>query len=398
MTGPAKASRPQDKRFGTMIRNRKLGLAIVSAISALLAACGDSTPKQQQAPPPPSVVVEPVKLHDLAEERSFTGRIEAIDKVQIRARVQGYLKARNFEEGAEVKKDDLLFEIEPEPFELAVNQASANLANAEAAQTLAEQTYQRALELTDRGTASKASLDSAQSSLRQAQANVKARQAELQTAQLNLSYTRIMAPMAGRIGRSAYSVGNLVGPDSGSLALLVRQDPVYVTFPVPYSLLLRVKRGGRSEDGVFIKLRLADGSMYEPEGQIAFEDVQATSSTDSVTIRGKIANPKRLLIDQQLVNVFVIRRQPEKKLVISQSALLLDQQGPYVLVVDDQNKVSITRITVGEQRGPLIVVDSGLNADQRVIVSGHQKARPGSVVDPQTASMSSTLSTTTAKR
>src|SRR5690606_15879855 len=106
----------------------------------------------------------------------------------------------------------------------------------------------------------------------------------------------------------------------------------------------------------------------------------------------------RLLIDQQLVNVFVIRRQPEKKLVISQSALLLDQQGPYVLVVDDQNKVSITRITVGEQRGPLIVVDSGLNADQRVIVSGHQKARPGSVVDPQTASMSSTLSTTTAKR
>ena len=381
-----------------MTRNRKLGLAIVSAIGALLAACGDSTPKQQQAPPPPSVVVEPVKLHDLAEERSFTGRIEAIDKVQIRARVQGYLKARNFEEGAEVTKDDLLFEIEPEPFELAVTQASANLANAEAAQTLAEQTYQRALELTDRGTASKASLDTAQSQLRQSQANVKARQAELQTAKLNLSYTRIMAPMAGRIGRSAYSVGNLVGPDSGALALLVRQDPVYVTFPVPYSLLLRVKKGGRSEDGVYIKLRLADGTMYEPEGQIAFEDVQATSSTDSVTIRGKIANPKRLLIDQQLVNVFVIRKQPDKKLVISQSALLMDQQGPYVLVVDDQNKVSIKRITVGEQRGPLIVVDSGLAADERVIISGHQKARPGAVVDPQTASAGSTLSTTTAKR
>jgi membrane fusion protein (multidrug efflux system) len=381
-----------------MIRNVKLGLAIVSTIATLLAACGDSATKRPPAPPPPSVVVEPVKLHDLAEERSFTGRIEAIDKVQIRARVQGYLKARNFEEGAEVKKDDLLFEIEPEPFELAVNQAAANLANSEAAQTLAEQTYQRSLELTDRGTASKASLDSAQSQLRQAQANVKARQAELQTAQLNLSYTRIMAPMAGRIGRSTYSVGNLVGPDSGSLALLVKQDPVYVTFPVPYALLLRVKKGGRSEDGVYIKLRLADGTMYEPEGQMAFEDVQATASTDSVTIRGQIANPKRLLIDQQLVNVFVIRRQPEKKLVISQSALLLDQQGPYVLVVDDQNKVNITRITVGEQRGSLIVVDSGLSADERVIVSGHQKVRPGAVVDPQTVSKGSTLSTTTVKR
>src|SRR5690606_29401889 len=102
----------------------------------------------------------------------------------------------------------------------------------------------------------------------------------------------------------------------------------------------------------FIKLRLADGTMYDAEGQIAFEDVQATSSTDSVTIRGIMANPKRLLIDQQLVNVFVIRRQPDRKLVISQSAMLLDQQGPYVLVVDDQNKVGMSRITVGEQRGP----------------------------------------------
>lgn len=383
-----------------MRRNRRFDLAIVTATSALLlAACGQSAPQQQQAAPPPSVVVEPVALHDLAEEQSFTGRIEAIDKVQIRARVQGYLKARNFEEGAEVKKDELLFEIEPEPFELAVSQAAANLANSEAAQTLAEQTYQRALDLADRGTASKASLDSAQAALSQAQANVKARQAELQTAELNLSYTRIKAPMPGRIGRSAYSVGNLVGPDSGSLALLVKQDPVYVTFPVPYSLILRVKKGGRSEDGVYIKLRLADGTMYEPEGQIAFEDVQATSSTDSVTIRGTITNPKRLLIDQQLVNVFVIRRQPDKKLVVSQSALLMDQQGPYVLAVDAQNKVAIKRITVGEQRGSLIVVDSGLAADERVIVSGHQKARPGAAVDPQTASKAATLpNETTTKR
>jgi membrane fusion protein (multidrug efflux system) len=383
-----------------MKRNGQIGLAVLAAATALLStACGNSAPRQQQAAPPPSVVVEPVTLQDLAEERSFTGRIEAIDKVQVRARVQGYLKARHFEEGAEVEKDAMLLEIEPEPFELAVNQAAANLASAEAALTLAQQTYQRALELTDRGTASKASLDSAQSSLHQAQANVKARQAELETAKLNLSYTRISAPMAGRIGRAAYSVGNLVGPESGPLALLVKQDPVYVTFPVPYSLVLRVKKGGRAEDGVYIKLRLADGSTYEPEGQIAFADVQATSSTDSVTVRGTIANPDRLLIDQQLVNVSVIRRRPEKKLVISQSALLLDQQGPYVLVIDDKNKVGIRRINVGEQRGPVIVVENGLTTDDRVIVSGHQKARPGAVVDPQSSGKVSRLpNSTTAKR
>ncbi|MGE0768283.1 MAG: efflux RND transporter periplasmic adaptor subunit [Hyphomicrobiaceae bacterium] len=382
-----------------MIRYAKSGSTLLAAAIAMLAgACGDSSPKQPPAPPPPSVVVEPVVLHNLAEERSFTGRIEAIDKVQLRARVQGYLKSRNFTEGAEVKAGDLLFEIEPEPFELAVSQAAANLANAEAAQTLAELTYQRSLELTDRGTTSKASLDSAQSSLRQAQANVKARQAELQTAKLNLSYTRITAPMAGLIGRSAYSVGNLVGPDSGMLVLLVKQDPVYVTFPVPYSLLLQVKKEGQSEDSVYIKLRLADGSMYEPEGRIAFADVQSTSSTDSVTIRGTIPNPQRLLLDQQLVNVFVIRRKPDKKLVISQSALLLDQQGPYVLAVDDKNKVSINRIKVGEQRGSLIIVDSGLSVDQRVIVSGHQKARPGALVDPHVASKAALPQTTTVKR
>jgi membrane fusion protein (multidrug efflux system) len=380
-----------------MIRNGRPGVVTVAAaLSLLMTACGDGAPKQQQAAPPPaSVVVEAAMLHDLAEERSFTGRVEAMDKVQIRARVQGYLKSRNFEEGAEVKTDELLFEIEPEPFELAVTQATANLANAAAAQTLAEQTYQRSLDLTDRGTASKASLDSAQAGLRQSQANVHARQAELETAKLNLSYTKIKAPMPGRVGRAAYSVGNLVGPDSGSLAQLVKQDPVYVTFPVPYSLLLQVKKGSKFDDSVYIKLRLADGTMYEPEGEIAFEDVQATSTTDSVTIRGIMANPQRLLIDQQLVNVFVIRRQPQKKLVISQAAMLLDQQGPYVLAVDDKNTVGIRRITVGEQRGSLIVVESGLTAGQRVIVSGHQKARPGAVVDPQTASKASLTPTAT---
>ena len=364
--------------------------AVCRALAELTSlACGacrnESQEKQQAAPPPPAVLTETAALQDLTEERSFTGRVEAIDKVQIRARVQGFIKARRFEEGSEVKAGAPLFDIEPEPFELAVQQASANLSNAQAGLTLAEQTFERTKELADRGTSSKATLDSASSGLLQAQAAVKAREAEFETAKLNLGYARISAPMDGRVGRSAFSVGNLVGPESGTLAVLVKQDPIYVTFPVPQWMLLQVRKAGQGPDSVYIKLRLADGSTYDPVGAIAFTDVQGTSSTDSVTVRATIPNPKRLLIDQQLVNVSVIRKEPERKLVISQSALLLDQQGTYVLAVGDDGKVAIKRITTGVQRGSSIVVDGGLSAGERVIVSGHQKARPGAPVSAQEA-------------
>lgn len=365
-------------------RNWILALACLT----LLSACGDSGPQKKQAPPPPSVIVETATLQDVEDERSFTGRIEAIDKVQVRARVQGFLKARHFDEGAEVKAGALLYEIEPEPFDLAVNQAAANLASAEAGLTLAQQTFDRSQDLADRGTASKANLDSARSGLLQAQASVKARQSELQTAKLNLSYTRITAPMDGRVGRSAFAVGNLVGPDSGALLQLVKQDPVYVTFPVPQWLLLQVRKSGQTEDSVFVRLRLTDRSFYDSVGRIAFADVQATSSTDSVMVRASMPNPQRLLVDQQLVEVFVVRKEPDRKLLMSQAALLLDQQGAYVLAVGTDNKVAIKRIKTGEQRGPKIIVESGLAEGDRVIISGHQKARPGEVVNPTTASAS----------
>lgn len=368
-----------------MIRKQHIGSLASLSVGLLLAACGDDSATKKQAGPPPAVITETAALQDVASERSFTGRVEAIDKVQIRARVQGFLKARHFEEGTEVKSGALLFEIEPESFETAVRQAEANLASAQAALVLAQQTFERADELAGKGTASKAQLDSARSGLLQAQGSVKAREAELQTARLNLSYTRIVAPMEGRVGRSAYSVGNLVGPDSGALVMLVRQDPVYVTFPVPATTLLQVRKSGEQADSVFIRLRLADGSTYEPEGSIAFADVQATSSTDSVLVRATIGNPNRVLVDQQLVNVFVVRKQPERRLVIPQAALLLDQQGAYALVVGADSKVEVRRISVGEQRGPMIVAEKGLAAGDRVIVSGHQNARPGAVVSPQPA-------------
>lgn len=363
-----------------------------------LAGCGDQNAGGKQAAAPvPSVVVQTVEAKDLLNENTFTGRVEAKDKVQIRARVQGYLKSRHFDEGAEVSKGDLLFEIEPESFQIAVSQAEANLVSAKSALTLAQLTFDRTKELASRNTASKASLDTAQSTLAQAQSTVLARQAELDAAKLNLSYTRVLAPMAGRVGRAAYSVGNLVNTASDPLVTLVAQDPIYVAFPIPQRLLLNVDRSEAEKSSVLVKLRLSDGSMYDQVGEISFVDVQATASTDSVTVRALIPNPKRILVDQQLVDVLIVHKRPVKKLVISQSALLLDQQGPYVLAVSDDKKVEIKRITTGEQRGPLIVVDSGLKSGERVIVSGHQKVRPGGPVNPQLAA-SSTGATTAANR
>jgi membrane fusion protein (multidrug efflux system) len=251
--------------------------------------------------------------------------------------------------------------------------------------TLAQQTFDRTSDLANRNVTSQANLDTARSGLAQAQATARAQEAALQTAQLNLGYTRIEAPMDGRVGRTAYSVGNLVGPTSEPLVTIVAQDPMYVTFPVPQRILLAVRKAGQGPDSVTVELRLGDGSVYGEKGAIQFAEVQATSSTDSVIVRATIANPKRLLVDQQLVSVRVIRKQPESKLVIPQAALVLDQQGAYVLAVDASNKVGIKRIVAGEQRGPMLVVTSGLAAGDRVIVSGHQKARPGAVVAPTEA-------------
>jgi len=363
-------------------------LARLAGVSAVLfvAACGSPAQQAQSKPPPPAVVVEAARMKDLSEERNFTGRIEAIDKVQLQARVQGFLKARDFEEGTEVKKGRLLFEIEPESFQIAVAQAEAGLANAQAALTLAQQTYDRTKQLVSQAAQSQSQLDSALASLMQAKAMVEAQQASLRAARLNLSYTRIEAPMDGRVGRATYSVGDLVGPTSNALVTLVAQDPMYVTFPVPQELLLEVRKSGISANSFAVRIRLADGTTYDHEGRIAFAAVQATAATDSVIVRATIPNPDRLLVDQEIVNVMVIRKKAQPKLVISQSALLLDQQGPYVLAVGSDKKVAIKRITTGQQRGPLIVVNSGLKAGEKVIVSGHQKVRPGMLVSPEMAS------------
>jgi len=358
--------------------------ALIGGAGALLAGALASGTASAQAPAaaPPSVLVETVHARDIVDESSYIGRVQAIDKVAIRARIDGFLASRGFDEGGEVKQNQILFTLEKDPYQAALDLAKANLASADAALELAQATYDRTKPLAEQGTSSRAALDDATSKLSQARANVQGQEAALKQAELNLGYTEIRAPMDGRTGRATYSVGEYVGPSSNPLVTLVRQDPMYVAFPVPQRVLLAVRREGLRADSVVVRLKMPDGSIYPHDGAIKFAEVEGNAGTDTITVRAEFPNPERLLVDQQIVGVDVRAKKPELKLTMSQSALLLDQKGAYVLVVTADNKVEARRIEVGEQKGPQIVVKSGLEEGDRVIVGGQQKVRPGITVEP----------------
>ena len=363
----------------------RLHLACIWAALLLLAACDGGGEQKAVAPPPPppAVQVATVGSQEVTPSVTFTGRVVAIDKVDLRARVEGFLEARHFTEGQQVKTGDLLFSIEQGQYQAAVSQAEATLARAQAALGNAELQLGRANELVKNKNIPQATRDDRQAERDAAAAEVAADQAALDTAKLNLSYTEITAPISGRIGISAYSQGNLVNPASGTLATVVSQDPIYVTFPVSQRELLEVREQAEKQGGPAkfkVKLRLPDGKIYDQTGTINFVDVQVDQSTDTVTVRATFPNPQGLLVEGALVGVIVEQAQPEQRLVIPQVAVLVDQAGAYVLLVDAQSKVEQRRIVLGDAVGASTTVISGLKAGEKVIVEGLQKVRPGQAV------------------
>ncbi|MEK0084411.1 efflux RND transporter periplasmic adaptor subunit [Benzoatithermus flavus] len=356
---------------------------------APLALLAGTALAQPAASPTPAVTVAKVERRDITPSVSFTGRIEAVDKVDLRARVEGFLEKRLFQEGQEVKAGDLLFVIEKAPYQAEIEAINAAIARAQASLDLATIEQRRQQQLVQKQAVAQAVLDQATAKAAEARANLQQQQASLTKAELNLSYTDVKAPIAGRIGRSVFTVGNFVGPSSGSLATIVSQDPMYVTFPVTQRQLLEVRKvgaeGGSDPKNIAVRVRLADGKLYQEVGRINFVNVQVNQGTDTVEVRASLANPERLLVDGQLVTVVAETAEPRPALLIPQAAVQIDQAGRYVLRVGADDRVEVQRITTGGEQDGFYVVTNGLEAGERVIIEGLQKVRPGMKVNPAEA-------------
>jgi membrane fusion protein, multidrug efflux system len=333
---------------------------------------------------PPAVLVAAAQMRDVSGTAEFVGRVKAVDKVELRARVSGYLGPRLFKEGDRVQEGQTVFTLDPAPFEATLAQRKAEVAAAAAAANFADLQARRGRELIKTKTIPQAELDLRESALLKAKAALDQAKAAQQAAEVDLSYTQIKSPVAGRIGQAAFSPGNLVGPDSGVLATVVKEDPIQVVFNVGQRQLLEARRDVPKEQlaTIVARLQLADGSTYAEPGKLDFVGVQADPSTDSIPLRAVFPNPKDVLADGMSVRVMLEIGKPVEALVIPQSAIAQDQAGTYVFVVDKENKAQRRPIKVEIQRDGTAVVKDGLAAGDRVIVQGQARVRPGMTVAP----------------
>ena len=379
------------------MRPERFGL-VVHGI--LLFACLSTGAAAQPAPSgPPAVGVVRAERQQVTESDEFIGRIQAVSRVALVARVSAFLDKRLFVEGAEVKKGDLLYVLEQPPFQSQVDAAKASVEQFEAQHRNAELALQRAQALLSTPAGQQSNVDAALASERGFAAQIAGAQAQLQTAQINLAYTEIRAPIDGKISATQVTEGNVVSPTSGTLATIISQDPMYVLFPIALRAGLDLRARYARKGGyhaVLIKLRLPDGQIYGQEGNLDYVSPTVAENTDTVTLRGVVPNPllpgmkagqpgARELTDGEFVTVLLQGVQPIEVLAIPRAAVLSDQQGDYVYVVDNQNKAQVHRIKQGQSTPSIAVITNGLKEGDLVISEGLQRVRPGEAVSPAPA-------------
>jgi membrane fusion protein (multidrug efflux system) len=350
-----------------------------SAVSLVICASIASSSAQQQAPVVVPVGTVKAEHKPIAKTKNFVGRVEAINKVEVHARVTGYLEDVLFREGEFVKVGQHLYHIEKDQFQAAVDQAAGELADDKAKKLLTAVEYQRAETLAKTSAGTIEARDKALTADRHADAQILIAQGKMDTANINLSYTDIVSPIAGKIGRTNVTKGNVVSPQRGTLTTIVSQDPMYVLFPVSQADISHARDSGLDIAGIKVRLRFADGKTYGSVGKIDFIDVTVDRATDTVQVRAVFPNPSGALIDGQLWEVNLEAGKPDEQVVVPQAALLTDQQGVYVFVVED-GKVAIRRIKTGGASGADIIVSEGLSGDELVIVQGLEALKPGMAV------------------
>ena len=360
--------------------------ATVIALSLVVLLFGPQPALAQDGPPAVPVEVAVVEERPVDDARSFIGRVEAIESVDIQARVQGFIEEVTFDGGEAVVAGDLLFRIEPAQYEAALAAARAQRSRAEAERQNAEQTFARTRELVQRNTLAQANLDEAAAALAAASANVVAAAAEVQQAELNLSYTSISSPIDGRIGIPLITQGNLVGSGSGVLARIVQTDPVHVAFSLPEGVMVSLRqRYGEALDtidpaDIALGLRLPNGTDYGGSGRISFVSNEVDPQTGTLTLRATFENADRILLPGQFVTLHVGAADPEARLFVPQTAVLRDREGAYVYVLTGGDTVEQRRIDTRERSDGGWFVDGGLTSGDRVVVQGVQRLSDGAAV------------------
>jgi RND family efflux transporter MFP subunit len=401
-------------------------LAIAAALT--LTGCGNNASAQAAAaPPPPQVSVAQVISKQVTEFDEFTGRFEAVERVEIRPRVSGYIASVNFAEGREVRKGDVLFVIDPRPYEADFKHAKAQLDQARSQSVLAKSERERATKLLQAHAISQEEYDTRAAGLEQADANVEAAQAALDTAALNLTFTRVTAPISGRISRALVTEGNLVSTGQTLLTTLVSLDPIYVRFDgdeqayLKYTKLARDSAlakasaavsaahahksrdasspapGGDSaaagetqaagEAGAEVMVGLANEPGYPHQGVMVFVDNELDPTTGTIRGRARLENHDRAFTPGLFARVKLMGSNQYNALLINDSAIGTDQTVRYVLVVGADNKVQYRPVKLGPIIDGLRVVTDGLSAGETIVVNGLQRVRPGAVVAPERVAM-----------
>jgi RND family efflux transporter MFP subunit len=357
----------------------------------LVAGCGGA--KKPAGPPPPTVTVTKALQKEVTEWDEYTGRLAAVDEVEVRAQVSGYLESIHFKDGQVVKKGDLLFVIDPRPYQAVLDRAEAQTKQAEAGLALADLNLKRTQELSTKNAVASQELDDQRSKQLQAAAAVQVAKAEVTAAKLNLDFTRIAAPVSGRINRHIVSEGNLISGGAANATLLttiVSLDPIHAYFEADEQAYLKYTRLDKSgerkssrDEPNPVKLALADEEGFPHEGRMDFVENRIDVNTATIQGRAIFENHDLLLIPGQFVRLELLGSPPHQAVLVPDQAIVSDQSQKFVWVVGGESKVEYRKVTPGPMIEGLRIVRDGLKADERVIVLGLQSARPGIVVKPE---------------
>ena len=371
-----------------------LTAGLLAAAPLLLTACGNDAAHAaaaQGGPQAPQVSVAEVVKQSITDFAEFSGRVEAVERVELRPRVSGYIESVAFHEGAEVKKGDVLFVIDPRPYEAKLKGARAELVRAQAARRQAQTERERAEKLLALRALSQEEFDARTADSEKADADVQAAQAAVDAAALDITFTRVRAPIAGVVGKAEITAGNFVASGQTLLTRLVSMDPVYVRFQGDEAAYLRRTQAQRAQGGAHsaqpVWIGLANESGHPHQGTLVFTDNELDTATGTITARARLENHERLFTPGLFARVKVGEGANHDAVLVRDSAVGTDQNRRFVYVVTPQNTIEYRAVELGALVDGLREVRSGLDAGDAVVVNGLQRVRPGAPITPERVAM-----------